>query len=187
MFDAPTGRVAFGASGVWASTADGDLATGRLAGEREAHRTADEGDGSGGDLLQTGDECAAAGTRDLPVFIEEQGDHGPRPSVVRRHHLHPDETRVHVSDGGDGLVEPVCAGVGIEQHAGGGVLRASVAGGAGPWKPTAADLQHRSGSTVHLRRLHWGGGGSGGAGEHGRARAVDGQPVCGTVVAEFEV
>ena len=102
--DAPIGRVAFGASGIWAATSDSDLAAGRLAGEREAHWPADAGDGSGGDLLQTRDEHAAAGTRDLPVFIEAQGDHGSRPGVVRGHHLYPDEARVHVSDGGDGLL-----------------------------------------------------------------------------------
>src|SRR5580658_2481771 len=109
--DAPAGRVAFATSGVWASTADGGLAAGRLVGERETGWAADEGDGSGGDLLQAGHQPGAAGARNPPIFIAEEGDHGSRPGVVCGHHLHSDAARVYVSDGGDGLVEPVCATV----------------------------------------------------------------------------
>jgi len=102
-----------------------------LASEREADWALDEGDGSGGDLLQARDECVWDWTRDLPVFIEEQGDHRSRSGVVRGHHLPADAARVHVSDGGDGLVESVRAGLGVEHHAGGGVLCPGLATGPG--------------------------------------------------------
>jgi len=60
------------------------------------------------------------GTR-LPVFIEEQGHYGARPGRGAR-----DITYIPMRHGfmylmrGDGRVEPVRAGVGVEQHAGGG-------------------------------------------------------------------
>lgn len=186
-FDEADRRAAFAASDVWASAPDSSVATGRCSDQPKAGGTVDEGHGHRGHLSQAGHKPGSAGTRDLPVFIEEQVHYGSRPGMVRGHHLHPHEARVHVSDGGDGLVEPVRAGVGVEQHAGGGVLRAGMADGAGPGKSTAAHLQHGPGSAVHLRRLCRGGGASRGAGEHGRSRAVDGQPFYRTAVAEPQV
>ena len=185
--DATSRRVAFETSGVWASAADGAVAAGGLGGERQARGTVDAGDGHRGDLSQTRHQPESTGTRNLPVFIEEQSHHRPRSGVVFGHHLHPDEAWVHVSDGGDGLVESVCAGVGIEQHPGDGVLCDGVETGVGTREQTAADRQHRSGSAVHEPGIHRSGGSGGGASEHGRTRAVDGQPVHRTAVEESEV
>jgi len=186
-FDEAAGRVAFAASGVWASPTDGGVAAGGLAGEREARGTIDAGDGSGGHLSQAGNQPTPAGARNLPVFIEAQGHHGTRPGLVRGHHLHPHAAGVHVSDGGDGLVEPVCAGLGVEQHAGGRLLCAGMEPGLGVRSPAAIDLQHRSGSAVHLLRVCRGGAGSGSAGEHGWTRALDGQPVRRAALAQFQI
>ena len=89
--------------------------------------------------MSTRHEYGPTRTRNLPVFIAGQSDHGSRPGVVRGHYLYSDAPRIHVSGGGDGLVEPVCTGLGVEQHAGSRVLCASVAAGAGTGKSAATD------------------------------------------------
>ena len=59
-----------------------------------------------------------AGTQDLPVFTAECGGHAARPGVGQRHHVRAAAARVLVPGGGDGLVQPLRAGVAIVEHAG---------------------------------------------------------------------
>lgn len=76
------------------------------------------------------------------------------------------------SDGRDGLVEPIRAGVGVEQHAGSGVLCAGLATGAdrGNQPPLVSNPDQGSQFT---------------SAEY--VGTVAGQPVCGTVVAASEM
>jgi putative transposase len=77
--DAPPGRVAFGASGVWASPADGLLAAGRLAREREAHWPADAGDGSGLEAIycKPGTSTPQPGHEIYPYLLRHKAITGP--------------------------------------------------------------------------------------------------------------
>ena len=54
----------------------------------------------------------------LPVFAAESGDHATQPGVVQRHHVRAHAARLLVPDGGDGLVQPLRAGVAIVEHVG---------------------------------------------------------------------
>ena len=140
-----------GASGVWESTVDGAAGAGRLGGQSQAGGATAAGDGSGGAVSQALAEPAGGGARIYPYLLKGSGDHRSGPGVVQRHHVCADGLWVHVSGGGDGLVEPVCAGVGVVQHAGSRVLYSGVGSGAGPRTRGTADLQHRSGLPVHQR------------------------------------
>jgi HTH-like domain len=60
------------------------------------------------------DKPAGRRTSDLPVFIAGKGGQWSGPGLVRRYHLHPDALRLHVSGGGDGLVESLRASVALE-------------------------------------------------------------------------
>ena len=71
-----------------------------------------------GDLPQGGRERARGRSPHLPVPAAAFGNHGPGPGVVRGHHLRADEPRVPIFDGGDGLAEPACGGVGMVEHDG---------------------------------------------------------------------
>jgi transposase InsO family protein len=55
--------------------------------------------------------------------------------VVERHHLHPDGERFFVSDGGDGLVQPMRVVVAVVEQPGGEFLRGGVGVGAGKSRP----------------------------------------------------
>ena len=88
-------------------------------------------------------------SQDIPVFVEESGDHAPQPGVVRRHHpgsgpgqaLHPHAQGLCLSGGGDGLVQPQGSVLAPVAHHGHGILRRGLARGHGlVWQ--AGDIQH---------------------------------------------
>ena len=74
--------------------------------------------GIGGDLPEAADDAARRRAQDLPVFAAECGDHAAQPGVDQRHHLRSAAARLHVPDGGDGLVQPLRAGLAVVEHAG---------------------------------------------------------------------
>ena len=63
------------------------------------------------------DDAAGRRTQDLPVFTAECGDHAAQPGVVHRHHVHSAAARLLVPGGGDGLVQPLRAGLAVVEHA----------------------------------------------------------------------
>ena len=79
--------------------------------------------GHRGDLPEAADDAAGGGTQDLPVFAAGCGDDAAGPGVERGHHLRAAAARVLVPGGGDGLVQPLRAGVAVVEHAGGQLLR----------------------------------------------------------------
>jgi hypothetical protein len=108
------------------------VAPARQRGSRESHAgaAADEGDGTGGGVGEAAAEPPGRATVALPVAAAERGDHTAEPRVSDRHDLQSPAAGVCLSDGRDGLIQPVCgelAGVGDD---GGGLLHGGL--GAGP-------------------------------------------------------
>ena len=89
----------------------------RVGSEPQAHPTADACDGHRGDLPEAADHLARRRTQDLPIFTTECGGHAARPSVVQRHHVRAAAAWVHVSGGGDGLVQSLRAELALVEHA----------------------------------------------------------------------
>ena len=129
------------------------------------------------------DQARCEGHRIYPYLLEGLEITGPDQVWCSGHHLCADGLRVHVFGGGDGLVEPLRAGLGADQQAGGGFCVVPGQGRCGQdGRPRSSPTPIRAGSSpaeVYRR------GGIGGSGrEHGRARAVDRQPVHRAAVAE---
>jgi hypothetical protein len=72
------------------------------------------------------------------------------PGWVQRHYLFAQGRRVSVFGGGDGLVEPLCVGLGMVQQFGQRVLHSGLDERGCP-RPNTADLQHRPGAAVYQR------------------------------------
>ena len=108
----------------------------------------DAADGSDGHLPQ------AAKRRSLIRHIgsiricSECADRSAEPGVVRRHHLHPDATRIPVSGGNHGLGDAYGAVLAPVEHAGQRLLYGGPGGGSGPVRQ-AEDLQYRPGVPIH--------------------------------------
>ena len=181
--DAAVGRVASGTSGVWESAFDCGVAAGRPGGQSQARGATAAVDGGGGGVSQAVVEFTRGGTADLSLPVGRAGNQRSGSGVVQRHYVRADGRRVHVSGGGDGLVEPVCAGVGVVQQLGQRVLYPGVDGGVGQ-RPAATDPQHGPGLPVHQRGVSGCGGVGRGGREHGWAGAVDRQPVHRAVMAQ---
>lgn len=142
--DAAVGRVAFEASGLWEPQADGAVAPGGIGGQPQAGGAVAGFDGDRDDLRQAPDEPAGARSPDLSVPVAGFGSHWARSSLAQRYHICADGNGFHVSGGGDGLVEPLCVGLAVEQHAGGGLLCGCLGSGVAGGTKGAADFQHRS-------------------------------------------
>src|SRR6266700_234607 len=185
--DAATGSTACGPSGLWESASDGAVARGGAGGQSQAGGPLVGVDGDRSDLPEGFEKPGWRGASDLPVSIEGTGDQWTGPSVVQRHHVYPGTAGVFVFGSGDGLVESLRAGLGVEQQSGQCVLHPGLGESAGGGQPGPADFQHRPGGAIHQRAVFRGGGIGRGGGEHGWTGPVDGQPVYRTIVAEPEV
>ena len=84
-------------------------------------------------------------------------------------------------------MEPVRAGVALEQHDGGGLLCGRLGGGVAGGTSGAVDLQYRPRVAVHVPDVYRRGGIGGGGREYGRTGPLDGQPVYREAVAERQV
>ena len=103
--DAAVGRVASGTSGLRQPQADRVLAPGGPGRQTQVRGAAAAFDGDRGDLRQAPDQPAGARPPNLSVSIARFGGEGAGPSLVFGHHLCADGHRIHVSGGGDGLVD----------------------------------------------------------------------------------
>src|SRR6266571_5492729 len=181
--DASVGRIASKTSGLWESEANSYPSPRRPGGQPQARGAAAGVDGIRSRLSQAQPEPTWRRAPDLPVPLGRAGNQRSGPSLVQRHHLRADGQWVHVFGGGDGLVEPVCAGLGAVQQFGQRVLYPGLGGGAGGRSATV-NFQHRSGKPVHQRGVSGGGGIGRGGREHGWAGPVDRQPVYPAALAE---
>src|SRR5208282_5035793 len=139
--DAAVGPDAFGSSGLRQSQADRAVASGRLEHQSQAGGAAVAADGDRGDLRQAEVEPAGVWTSDLPVSVKGFGSDGAGSGLVFGHYVCAYGEWVYVFGGGHGLVEPVRAGVAIEQHDGGGLLCGRLGGGVAGRTSGAVDLQ----------------------------------------------
>ena len=143
---------------------------------------ADAADGLASDPSAAPDQRGASRASDLSLSSAGYDDRSAEPGLVRRHHLHPGPSRLHVSGGYHGLGDAPCPGLAAVEHAGRRLLHRRARRGVGQVRQ-AGDLQHRSGQPVHRRRLHraiTGGGGEdldgrqGGAGSTTSSSSVSG-------------
>ena len=144
--DAALGPVALGTSGLWQPQADGAVAPGRLLDQSQAGGAAVAGHGDRGHLRQAKVEPAGVWASDLPVSVKGFGGDGAGSGVVFGHYVCAYGQRVYVFGGGDGLVEPLRAGLAVEQHDGGGLLCGRLGGGVAGW---AAIARARPTSRLH--------------------------------------
>ena len=126
--DAAVGRVASELSGLWQPAAEGAFAAGRPGGQSQTGGAAAGVDGGQSGLSQAQPEPAWARTSDLPLPLGRAGNQRSGPGLVQRHHVCADGLRVHVSGGGHGLVESLCAGLGAVQQPGQRVLYSGLDG-----------------------------------------------------------
>jgi hypothetical protein len=121
-------RVVFETSLLWGA-ADDALAEGvGVRRESQARGAADAPDGAASRCPGATYESAAPGACGVSVFAAGRNDLSSKRGVVRGHHVRGDAARVPVLGGGDGLVQPVCARLGVVEFTRGGLL----SGGAGP-------------------------------------------------------
>ena len=110
--DATAGR-AVHADAILRGPEDGLVAgRARIPGQSEAGAAVDASDGIGGDLSQTAAVASGPGAQDLSVSLAGSDNQPAGPGVVQRHHLHSIARRIYLSGGSDGLVQPLCAGLG---------------------------------------------------------------------------
>ena len=157
----------------------------RVRGQSQTGASADAADGTRGDLP----EATTVGPRfrapHLSVSATGAENRSSEPSLVQRHNLHTAAARVHLSGGGDGLVQPVCTGlggVGVLGH----VLLPS-GSGLGLTVGTTGYFQHRSRSAVHQRRFHQAAGELWHRYQHGRAWTSERQHFHRTFMADGEI
>src|SRR5690606_22283211 len=87
-----------------------------------SHPPADDQDWFGADLSAAEDQRAASAAQDLSISAASPGDRTSEPSLVRRHHLHPDAARLPLSGRDHGLGEPQGPGLAPVEHDGYRVL-----------------------------------------------------------------
>jgi hypothetical protein len=157
----------------------------RVRGQRETDPPVDAANGTGGDLSEAAVVGSGARTSHLSVSSKRTEDQSAESGLVQRHHLHSLAPRFRLSGGGDGLVQPVCAGLGSLDFHGDVVLPGG--SGLGLAVRTTRYFQYRSGVAVHQRGVHGSAGGSGHRHQHGRARESDRQHFHRTLVADGKV
>ena len=161
------------------------LAKARVLRKSQARCATNAGDGIAGGLARSAHEQTASRTQNIPVFIAQYGDSFAGRSVVFRHYLHPNAARIYVSHGRNGLVQPLRNRMGIVQHFGVRFLR--------PYteecfrKRTARHFQHRSGQSIHQRRLDENTARRRRENQHGRTRTLFRQHLHRTALAQREI
>src|SRR2546426_1641345 len=185
--DVGNGPVASEAPGPWKSADHGMAAAPGVADQPQAGGSVDADHGLGSDLPTGLDQPTKPGTSDLSLPAARQANQRSRPGLVCGYHVCADGGGVHVFGGGDGLVEPLCAGLAVEQHAGGRLLHRCLAWGPGNGPADSGHFQYRSGLTVHQRGVSECGRGVWNSDQHGWQRPVHGQYLCRAVVAQPQI
>lgn len=145
---------------------------------------------AGGGFVGAGSSAVAQArrrTRYLQVLAEGPGRNWAESSMVQLYYVCANVLRVFVFSDRHGLVQTLCVGLGVEQHDKGRFPYSVVGSGVGRRASGVANIQHGSGLAIHQSRLHRCGGIGRGGSEHGRPRALDGQPVHRAFVIDSEV
>ena len=183
--DAPDRRVVSAAS-VLRVSADGWMVEGPdMDSEREAGLAADGFDGAASGSAGAAHQPSTPQASRLPVSAPEPCHYGLERGLVREHHLHSAPPWLSLPGRRHEQVQPVRAGLGVDQLDGNGLLPAGL-------KPRLDarqtwHLEHRPRGTVHERRLHGAAQGGRGTDQHGRAWPCPGQRVHRAAVAFGQV
>ena len=113
---------------------DTDLAD-ELGGESQAGAAADATDGPGGDVPQAAADRAGAGHKIYPYLLRDMEVVRPNQVWSTRYHLRAAAARVYVSDGDNGLVQPLRVVLAVVEHSGCGFLLGGIGGGFGSRRP----------------------------------------------------
>ena len=123
-----------------------------LAGQRKAGGADDAGYGTAIRVAEAVYKPTPSGKPGLPIPVARVGHPGSEARLVCRYHLYSAARRASVSGRRDGLVQPVCAGLGVIQLDGIGVLHPGAESCVGTWH--TGDIQHRSGRSVQQHGLY---------------------------------
>ena len=121
-------------------------------GESQTRRAADDGNGIAGRSAGTPYQSASSGESSVSVSAQGAGNKPAESGVVCGHYICADTEGAFISGGDNGLVQPVCAGMGTVEYAGGGVLHDSI--GSGIEYSQSGYLQYGSRSAVYGRGFH---------------------------------
>jgi hypothetical protein len=111
-----------GAALLWVTTDDGMAQEPGLPGQPETGPASAGNHGAPGHLPVSQDEPTSSWPPSISVSATGCSDYPAQPGLERRHYLHPHGSRLLVSGGHHGLVQPVCALLAVVQHPGGGLL-----------------------------------------------------------------
>jgi len=142
-------------------------------------------DGVRSDLPEAAVEPAGCATQDLSISLAGPRYQAAEPSLEHRYHLRAIASRIRVSGGDHGLVQPIRPVVGSFRHDGVGVLHFGVGPSLANW--AAGNLQQRSRFSIHEHRLYSPAKGSGYPGQHGWQRPGPGQRICRAIVAHGQI
>ena len=140
---------------LWVQADEGLAGSAGEAGEPEAGAAADARHGVAGHLPAAWHQPKGAGAPGLSLPAAERENHPAQPSMGRGHHLPAHGPGVPLPGGGDGLAQPVRAGLAAVQYprsgsgagSGGWLLRRGAGGS--PGSGTARGVQHRPRKPVH--------------------------------------
>ncbi len=183
--DARVGLAVSQTSVLWCAAHDNVVELGWIPRQRQTHHASDARHGTSSDYARPAHEQAASGTQDIPVFTAQYGHPLTRRSMVFRHHLHSDGSRIHVSGGRDGLVQSLRNRMGIVQHARSGFLRSHVEDGFGMW--TTWHFQHRSRQSIHQHGMDRYAARRGRYNQHGWTRSLLRQHLHRTPLAQRKI
>src|SRR5262245_52073655 len=125
-------------------------AHGEMAGcESQADAAIDAHDGHRSTVSQASVERPRARSQDLSVPVAGSCDRGAESRLEHGFYVCSDAWRLFVLGRRDGLVQPLCAGLGAVVDDGNGVLRGGAGSGVAAWQ--AEDFQLRSGLTIYVR------------------------------------
>jgi hypothetical protein len=183
--DASSGRGIHPAPFLWRSTNAFVSYSARVHGQSKAGEAASPKNGVGSHLCKA--PIVKAGTRssDLSLPAARPADCAAKSSLGERYHLYPVTPWLCVSCGDHGLVQPLCARLGIIGQSGHELLHGGVA--MGVEYRQARYLQHGSGSAVHQRSVYTASFGSSGPGQYGRSRSSKGQHLRRTALENGEI
>ena len=142
-----------------------------LGGQREAGGAINAGDGDPLHLARAEHQPPTPGPHQIPVPVARPCNMGSESGLVCGHHLYSLAAGLSISGGDHGLVQPICAGLGVIKFHGNDVLSSDVESGADAGDPS--DLEYRSRGPVHQRSVYR-------AAEGGRDRHQHGWPGPGT-------
>jgi len=183
--DASSGRGIHAAPVLWRSADAPVSCPARVQSQSKAGEAASSKNGAGSHLCKA--PIVKAGTRasDLSLSAARHADCAAKSSLGERYHLYPATPWLCVSCCDHGLVQPLCARLGIIGQPGHELLHGGAAMGV-KYRQTRY-LQHGSGSAVHQRSVHTATFGSSDPDQYGRSRQSKGQHLRRTALENSEI